>query len=71
MLLWTIVPQEVIFAAEEYCPAYEEIDYSGMKMMVEKQSPTEYRIVRLLSTDPNDYLRPEIQPGMTLTYKPA
>lgn len=71
MLLWTIMPQEVIYAAEEYCPEYQEIDYAGLKMMVEKTTPTEYRIVRLLSTDPYDYLRPETQPGRLITYKPA
>lgn len=66
MILWTVMPEELIFSQESISSPYEEIEYAGTKMLVEKTSADQCRIVRLLSTDPNDYLRQDIQPGITL-----
>ncbi|CQR71556.1 hypothetical protein SpAn4DRAFT_4061 [Sporomusa ovata] len=59
-----------ILLSQEYQPNYEEIEYAGTKMLVEKTADNEYRIVRILSTDPRDYLRNDIQPGAVLSYEP-
>ena len=69
MTLWTVMPPEAIFPAEHPEPAYEEAEFSGVKMLVEKISPEQCRIVRLLSTNPQDYLRSELQPGSTFSYQ--
>ncbi|WP_094607547.1 hypothetical protein SPSIL_023740 [Sporomusa silvacetica DSM 10669] len=69
MVLWTVMPMEIILS-QEYQPNYEEIEYAGTKMMVEKTANNEYRVVRILSTDPQDYLRNDIQPGAVLSYEP-
>ncbi|WP_021167650.1 hypothetical protein SOV_19070 [Sporomusa ovata DSM 2662] len=69
MVLWTIMPMEILLS-QEYQPNYEEIEYAGTKMLVEKTADNEYRIVRILSTDPRDYLRNDIQPGAVLSYEP-
>jgi len=70
MILWSIVPVEMVLGNVDIQPAYEEIEYNGMKCLVEKTSPTQCRVVRLLTTDPSDYLRTEFQPGTMLTYEP-
>lgn len=70
MIIWSIVPPEIMWNASDNLPAYEEIQWHGMKCVVEKTSPTQYKVIRLLTTDPNDYLRIELQPGSTLTYDP-
>jgi len=70
MILWSIVPDEIVLGNITSPLAYEEIEYSGMKCLVEKTSPTQCRIVRLLTTDPSDYLQTELQPGTILTYGP-
>jgi hypothetical protein len=36
-------------------------------VVVERLASYESRIVRLLSTAPSDYLRPELQPGVAVT----
>lgn len=69
MILWTIMPFEAVFPDEDFAPAYEEAEYSGVKMVVEKISPEQCQIVRLISTNPQDYLRRELQPGSILYYK--
>ncbi|MBP2652049.1 MAG: YlzJ-like protein [Firmicutes bacterium] len=71
MLFWSIVPLEMVMSGTETPPVYEELDYDGVKVVVEKFSPTQCRIVRVISTEPNDYLRPDIQPGIMLTYRPS
>lgn len=62
MVLWTIMPDEVLFA-QDYSPVLEEVELAGTRMMVEKTAGDGYRVVRILSTDPQDYLRHDIQPG--------
>lgn len=71
MTLWSILPAELVLNNMDEIPAYEEIQYNNIKMLVEKISPTQCKINRLLSTDPQDYLQPQIQPGSILTYKPG
>lgn len=72
MILWTIVPEEVVYAdPNQPNPAYEEIEYDGKKVVAQKISQNEFRIVRLLTTDPSHYLRNELQPGSVITYKPV
>ena len=69
MILWTIMPEELVFSQDIPISPYEEIEYAGAKMMVEKVSASQCRIVRILSTNPADYLRQDIQPGIVLTGK--
>lgn len=70
-VLWTVLPAELVLDGFEKSPVYEEEEVAGAKVLVERLAPFESRIVRLLSTAPADYLRPELQPGTMLTYKPA
>ena len=71
MILWSIVPEEMVLSNVASQPDYEEIECSGLKCLVEKIGPRECRVVRLLTTDPSDYLRTELQPGAILTYEPV
>ena len=70
MTIWSIVPPDIMLNTPITSSTYEEIEWSGMKCIVEKTSPTQCRVIRILSTDPNDYLRMELQPGSVLTYDP-
>jgi hypothetical protein len=70
-VLWTVLPVELVLDGIDKPPAYEEVELSGAKVLVERLTPGESRVVRLLSTSPADYLRPELQPGTTLIHKPA
>ena len=70
MTLWTILPTEMILSNMDTPTIYEEVTCNNMKLLVEKVGSTQYMVSRLLTTDPQDYLRPEIQPGTMLTYKP-
>lgn len=74
MVLWTIMPSELIFQEQntmEKSPVYEEVDLEGKKVIVERCSPNQSKIVRIISTCPEDYMLEELQPGTMLTYKPT
>lgn len=73
MVLWTIIPSELIFQDQNVAasPVYEEVNLAGKKVIVERCSPNQSKIVKLISTCPDDYLLAEFQPGTMLTYKPA
>ena len=71
MIIWSIVPPEIMFNTNESAPNYEEIEWNGLKCLVEKTSSTQCKVIRLLTTNPEDYLQIELQPGAILTYKPG
>lgn len=73
MIIWTVMPEEMVLEniQVQQSPHYEEIEYGGTKLMVERMSSSQCRIVRILSSNPQDYLRPEFQPGVVFTYRPV
>ncbi len=72
MILYTPLPVEAVLEGfDSYTPEYLELDYpGGGKLIVEPLSPTEGRLVRLISSHPDDYLRPELQPGTIISFGP-
>lgn len=70
MILYTIVPlQSVLDGSENYQPVYSEIPWQdGGTLVVEQCGVHSARVVRLISSNPNDYLDPELQPGNIIEY---
>ncbi len=74
-MFYTIVPLEYVFEEEESEENESkkqkkediEIKREGVSLMVEGSSSGQYKITRLISTNPNDYLRPEWQPGTIIS----
>lgn len=73
MVLWTIIPMEIVLdgMSDDAQLQYEELQYGSARLMVERTGATQCRVVRIVSTDPNDYLRPEIQPGAMILFQPV
>jgi len=66
MILYTTVPQELIFPTDIAAYGKQEIiTFNGIPMMVEKVEDGK-RIIRILSTDPADYLENSIMPGQII-----
>jgi hypothetical protein len=62
------MPNELIYPVQEEMFGLQQlVVVNGVSMLVEKNEKEEYRIVRLLSTDPQHYLSEEYMPGMTLS----
>jgi len=70
-IIYTPLPIELVLEGiDKEGPPLQELEVDGVKMLVEQQSIDKCRIVRLLSTDPADYLKSELMPGTEIRYVP-
>jgi len=70
MILYTSMPYELIFPAEENSAKQTTLEIENGLLVVEAVSSTEYKVVRLISSDPQQYLNKNYQPGSIVSYKP-
>lgn len=69
MILYTIIPPEEIFAEEEWSQEAApplEVQVDGVILSVSPGKRGSARVERVISTNPEDYLRPSFQPGNLL-----
>jgi hypothetical protein len=75
MLLYTIYPPEAIFENGDWESAVDspgsmeelEIQRGGVHLLVHPLAGGQGQIHRIISTDPQDYLNPEWQPGSLIS----
>jgi len=70
VILYTVMPLEAVFAGDDKAGSMLELDLGSRRLLVEPLPAGQARIVKLLSTDPADFLRPEWQPGQVITMNP-
>ncbi len=65
MILYSIVPPEIIFNGSEANAGikYIEGEYRGEKVVVARMNDGSYTMSRLISTKPSSFLDPAFQPG--------
>lgn len=69
MILYTMMPQELIFPVQEQAEQKMQlVTYQGVPLMVEKTAEMDYRVVRLVSTDPMHYLDNRFSPGTKISF---
>lgn len=62
MILYTIMPEEVLYPTDETVFTKQRlVNYGGCDLVVEATPGNEYTVVRILSSDPQHYL--QYQPG--------
>ncbi|MHB9095456.1 MAG: YlzJ-like family protein [Eubacteriales bacterium] len=70
-IIYTPLPIELVLEGiEKDGQPYQELDVGGVKLLVEQQTMDKCRVVRVLSTNPMDYLKAEFQPGTELKFVP-
>ena len=70
-MMWTIMPPEMIWEGIEEKPkGLLQLSWRGTPVLVEPLEFGRGKIVKLLSTDPKDFLRPELQPGSVVDLMP-
>ncbi|MGE8204023.1 YlzJ-like family protein [Heyndrickxia sp. NPDC080065] len=68
MILYTIIPHDLVFPIDSSeFSNYKEIMYNGIPILVE-QMENNYRVVRVLSSNPVDFLRGDITPGQMISF---
>jgi hypothetical protein len=70
-MLYTVMPLEMVLDGNEtFQPTYTEIPLkNGGTLLVEETGQKTAKVVRLISSDPMDYLNPVIQPGSIINYQ--
>lgn len=64
MTLYTIMPQELIFQIDvSEFERHKEVMYDGIPLIVELTKDPSYKVVRVLSSDPDHYLDSRFIPG--------
>lgn len=70
MMLYTIMPTELVLEGiDQPVKPPQEIDLGNIKLLVETMGFNQGKVVRLISTDPQDYLNPNFQPGSLINFK--
>lgn len=68
-MLYTIVPPEAVWHNSDKIVAPRELVYQGQKVLAEPlPEPGEFKLVRLLSSDPAMFLNSAFQPGTIIRY---
>ncbi|MEW6623216.1 MAG: YlzJ-like family protein [Bacillota bacterium] len=66
MVLYTPLWMEEVLKDHDKLTKYKEINYKGIILQVEPSADGKYRVVRIISSNLEDYLNPNIQPGVVL-----
>ncbi|MBT2755956.1 YlzJ-like family protein [Mesobacillus foraminis] len=70
MILYTMMPQELIYPhEEEKASPGLMVSYNGIPVLAEQEDGFNYRIVRVMSTDPAHFLKPNCTPGTKFSLK--
>ncbi|GAE30813.1 YlzJ-like family protein [Halalkalibacter hemicellulosilyticus] len=71
MILYTMMPQEYIFPNDDHTFLTQKvISCEAGPLIVEQINPSQYRIVRLLSSNANDFLNEKYTPGTIIQATP-
>lgn len=72
MTMYSVIPEEEIFKGsgeENY--RFVDMTLEGIPLQVQLMGDSHAKIVRLYSTNPNDYLNPRLAPGTVIRFTPA
>lgn len=72
MILYTVFPDEVVLEGEEGEELKRQrfIELDGRQLLIEPSGESQWKIVRLVSSDPQDYLDTRYQPGNIVPLRP-
>ncbi|MDD4570452.1 MAG: YlzJ-like family protein [Tepidanaerobacteraceae bacterium] len=68
MVLYTSVPLEVVLEGIEKKHEYQEIEIHGIKLVMEPTGMNQAKIVRVISSNPQDFLNTNFSPGKIITF---
>lgn len=70
MILYTPLPvEDVLRGFEKEAPELTEMSMGDARVLVQRTGINEGIIHRIISTEPKDYLRPELQPGSVVSFQ--
>jgi hypothetical protein len=70
VIIYTPLPIDVVLSGFEQHRDWREIDLDGVTAVVEPAGQDRGRIVKIISTDPNDFMNPRYAPGTEVVFRP-
>lgn len=68
MILYTAMPDEWVYQTDSSEYAKQKIvTFEGIPLLVESTGGSDYRVVQVMSTNPNDFMNEYIGPGVKIT----
>lgn len=69
MILYSIIPIDIVFKNFDYGNEvkYFETEFMGEKLQVAEDGNNQYRIIKIISTSPQAFLNPSLQPGCLIS----
>lgn len=68
-MLYTIVPPEIVWQDNDKVVAPQELMHLGQRVLAEPlATPGEFKLIRLLSSDPELFLSKDFQPGTVISF---
>lgn len=69
MILYTMMPQELIFPYEEEAVSKQQtIFYQGIPLLVEATDQQTLQVIRILSSDPQHFMDERFSPGTKISF---
>lgn len=68
-MLYTVMPVEMVMGWDDEASDLVEVEVEGILMQVSPDGQGGGVIQRLISSDPQDYLRAEFQPGNRVSFR--
>jgi len=69
MILYTAMPLELVLDGMDKSYNFKEIERDNIKLIIEPIDISRGRIVRIISTNPQDFLNPDYSPGTIVDFK--
>lgn len=67
-MIWSIMPEEIIIGNGEKGAAMREIVYQNRRLLATPLPTGRMCIVRVLSSNPRDFMDPRFQPGNIIDF---
>lgn len=71
MVIYTPIPVDQLLSSESHDRRFTEISYGEARLVAEISGEDVCRIVRIISSNPDHYMQPEMQPGSEITLMPV
>jgi len=70
MILYTPMQLELVLEGLEDMkqPAVRKVEVNGVPALVQDEGSGQGKLVKLLSTDPKDYINPDLMPGTSVSF---
>ncbi|MDD2497670.1 MAG: YlzJ-like family protein [Desulfitobacteriaceae bacterium] len=67
MLLWTIMPEDIVLEGVEKTRTFRQVEYQNKNLIIEMGENGKGKVAQILSTDPSDFLDPDLIPGKEIS----